>query len=92
MADIDYVARAPDGKCVEDLVQKEIIRALRRKVPVEQIVEKYGIQEREVDEGACRLERIPKRKISPRNRPENRGEETAQARQGTQGLLKVRSL
>jgi len=63
VADIDYVARAPDGKCVEDLVQKEIIRALRRKVPVEQIVEKYGIQEREVDEGSCRLERIPKRKI-----------------------------
>jgi DNA primase len=63
VADIDYVARAPDGKCVEDLVQKEIIRALRRKVPVEQIVEKYGIQEREVDEGACRLERIPKRKL-----------------------------
>jgi DNA primase len=63
VADIDYVARAPDGKCVEDLVQKEIIRALRRKVPVEQIVEKYGIQERDIDEGACRLERIPKRKI-----------------------------
>ncbi|MGB9928963.1 MAG: DNA primase DnaG [Methanosarcina sp.] len=63
VADIDYVARAPDGKCVEDLVQKEVIRSLRRKVPVEQIIEKYGIQEREVEEGACRLERIPKRKI-----------------------------
>ena len=63
VADIDYVARAPDGKCVEDLVQKEIIRALRRKVPVEQIIEKYGIQEREVEEDACRVERIPKRKI-----------------------------
>jgi len=63
VADIDYVARAADGKCVEDLVQKEIIRALRRKVPVEQIVEKYGLQEREVDEGTCKLERVPKRKI-----------------------------
>lgn len=63
VADIDYVARAPDGKCVEDLVQKEIIRALRRKVPVEQIIEKYGIQEREVEEDACRVERIQKRKI-----------------------------
>jgi DNA primase len=63
VADIDYVARAPDGKCVEDLVQKEVIRALRRKVPVEQIVEKYGIQEREIEDEACRLERIPKRKI-----------------------------
>jgi DNA primase len=61
VADIDYVARAPDGKCVEDLVQKEIIRALRRKVPVEQIIEKYGLQEREGEEGACRIER--KRKM-----------------------------
>jgi DNA primase len=63
VADIDYVARAPDGKCVEDLVQKEIIRSLRRKVPVEQIIEKYGIQEKEAEEGASRLERVPKRKI-----------------------------
>lgn len=63
VADIDYVARAPDGKCVEDLVQKEVIRALRRKVPVEQIIEKYGIQEREGEESACRVERGSKRKI-----------------------------
>ncbi|MCC4771978.1 DNA primase [Methanosarcina sp. DH2] len=63
VADIDYVARAPDGKGVEDLVQKEIIRALRRKVPVEQIIEKYGIQEKESEDGACRLERISKRKM-----------------------------
>lgn len=62
VADIDYVARAPDGKCVEDLVQKEVIRALRRKVPVEQIIEKYGIQEREGEE-STRVERGSKRKI-----------------------------
>ncbi len=63
VADIDYVARAPDGKCVEDLVQKEVIRALRRKVPVEQIIEKYGIQEKEGEESACRVERGAKRKM-----------------------------
>jgi DNA primase len=63
VADIDYVARAPDGKGVEDLVQKEIIRSLRRKVPVEQIIEKYGIQEKETEDSACRLEHISKRKI-----------------------------
>lgn len=63
VADIDYVARPPDGKCVEDLVQKEVIRALRRKVPVEQIIEKYGLQEREDEESACRVERSSKRKI-----------------------------
>jgi len=37
VADIDYVARAPEGKGVEDLTQKEIVKALRNKVPVEQI-------------------------------------------------------
>ncbi|WP_410508234.1 DNA primase DnaG [Methanosarcina hadiensis] len=63
VADIDYVARAPDGKGVEDLVQKEIIRALRRKVPVEQIIEKYGIQEKENEDSACKMERVSKRKI-----------------------------
>lgn len=37
IADVDYVARAPEGKGVEDLTQKEIVKALRNKVPVEQI-------------------------------------------------------
>jgi len=37
VADIDYVARAPEGKGVEDLTHKEIIKALRNKIPVEQL-------------------------------------------------------
>lgn len=36
VADVDYVARAPNGKGVEELTQKEVIKALRNKVPVEQ--------------------------------------------------------
>jgi len=39
VADVDYVARPPEGKSVEDLTQKEVIKALRSKVPVEQVVE-----------------------------------------------------
>lgn len=39
VADVDYVARAPDGKGVEELTQKEVVKALRSKVPVEQVVE-----------------------------------------------------
>jgi DNA primase len=39
VADVDFVARAPDGKGVEELTQKEVIKALRSKVPVEQVVE-----------------------------------------------------
>jgi len=40
---VDYVARPPDGKAVEDLVQKEIILALRRKMTKDQYIEKCGI-------------------------------------------------
>jgi DNA primase len=35
VADIDYIAFAPRGKSVEELARKEIIKALRNKVPVE---------------------------------------------------------
>jgi DNA primase len=44
VADIDYVARAPEGKCVEDMSQKEIVRALRQKIPVEQVLDYYNIK------------------------------------------------
>ncbi len=60
VADIDYIARAPDGKCVEDLVQREIVRALRQKVPVEQAMEKYAIRQSD-SQKAKRVSRLPKR-------------------------------
>jgi len=39
-ADIDYVARAPPGKEVEELTRKELIKCLRNRIPVEQESEK----------------------------------------------------
>ncbi|MBU4502580.1 MAG: DNA primase, partial [Nanoarchaeota archaeon] len=36
MADVDYVCKAPDGKEVEEITKKEIHKALRSKVAVEQ--------------------------------------------------------
>ena len=38
-ADVDYVVYAPEGKSVEDLSQKEIVKALRNKLPIEQVLE-----------------------------------------------------
>ena len=38
VADIDYVARAPPGREVEELTLKEILKALRNRVPIEQIL------------------------------------------------------
>ncbi|MDF2956924.1 MAG: DNA primase [Candidatus Alkanophagales archaeon MCA70_species_1] len=37
VADIDYVAVAPEGKSVEELTYKEVMKALRNKTPVEQL-------------------------------------------------------
>ncbi|MDI6825923.1 MAG: DNA primase DnaG [Candidatus Aenigmarchaeota archaeon] len=38
LANIDYVARAPEGKEVEELTKKEIFKALRDRTPVKQFV------------------------------------------------------
>ncbi len=37
VADIDYIAKAPDGKEVEELGKKGVIMTLRRKVPMDQV-------------------------------------------------------
>jgi len=47
VAEIDYVARAPPGKEVEELARKEIIKALRSRVPIEQV---EGAVQRKRDE------------------------------------------
>ncbi|NOZ81764.1 MAG: DNA primase [Candidatus Micrarchaeota archaeon] len=41
VCDIDFVARAPRGKEVEELTKKEIYKALRDQVPVDQYTEKH---------------------------------------------------
>ena len=65
VADIDYVARAPDGKSVEDMTQKEIVRALRQKIPVEQVLDQYKIK----SQPRKRREITTKRKSLIRERP-----------------------
>jgi len=52
VAEIDYIARAPPGKEVEELTKKEIVKALRNKVPVveSKTEEKEGEIEEEVEE------------------------------------------
>ncbi len=47
--DIDYVARAPDGKEVEELTRKEIIKSIRSKVPMDQVHHKKPMQQERED-------------------------------------------
>jgi DNA primase len=51
IADLDYIAVAPEGKEVEELTQKEAYKALREKVPADQFLsEKTGAAPKEPPE------------------------------------------
>ncbi|AGB05411.1 DNA primase [Aciduliprofundum sp. MAR08-339] len=43
VADIDFIARAPPGYEVEELTYKQIVKALRNKVPVEQYIATHNL-------------------------------------------------
>jgi DNA primase len=43
VAEVDFVARAPQTREVEDLTQKQIMKGLRNKIPAEQFVEMYNL-------------------------------------------------
>lgn len=47
VGEIDFVGRAPEGKEVEELTKKEIFKALRNKVPAEQVMEYFSMPKRE---------------------------------------------
>jgi DNA primase len=44
VAEVDFVARAPQTREVEDLTQKQIMKGLRNKIPAEQYIEMYGLE------------------------------------------------
>lgn len=50
IADLDYVARAPEGKTVEELSGKEVRKALKNKNPVEKIEPSFGEAEESLEE------------------------------------------
>src|SRR5438876_10397263 len=72
VAEVDFIARAPRGKEVEELTQKQIMKSLRNKIPADQYVEMYGLSgqvykaESEFPE--------PKPAAGPQARPEPRPE------------------
>ena len=44
VAEVDFVARAPLTREVEDLTQKQIMKGLRNKIPADQFIEMYNIE------------------------------------------------
>jgi len=82
VAEVDFIARAPRGKEVEELTQKQIMKCLRNKIPADQYVEMYGLSgqvykpESEFPEARpaapqppARFERGPEPRSEPRPEP-----------------------
>lgn len=67
VAEIDFVCKAPDGKEVEELTKKEILKALRGKYTIEQY-------KQEMNGGGRREERRDDRREEQRERPMQREE------------------
>ncbi len=44
VAELDFIARAPPNTEVEELTQKQVMKALRNKLPMEQYIEMYDIK------------------------------------------------
>lgn len=99
VCEIDFVARAPPGKEVEELSRKELIKALRGRVPAEQVID---VKRASRDEGGHsksssseRFEHRQEAKTEPK--PELRSERREPVRQEprqqeparTPGVLKV---
>jgi len=73
--EIDFIARAPRGKEVEELTRKELIKCLRSKVPVEQVVEPGGATSAGAAGEAERRDRRRMRRDEPQMPMERRREE-----------------
>ena len=71
VADIDYVARAPFGKEVEELTPKEVMRALRERVPVNlaKPIERQQFTRPERPERAYGERSYTERAYGPQERP-----------------------
>jgi DNA primase len=75
VAEVDFIARAPRGKEVEELTQKQIMKSLRNKIPADQYIEMYGLsgQAYKADDTMLGPEdRPPQPRQGPEPRPEMR--------------------
>lgn len=69
VAEVDFIARAPRGREVEELTQKQIMKSLRNKIPAEQFVEMYGLSGQVYKPEEERPEFLPSEDRGPRPEP-----------------------
>ena len=80
VAEVDFIARAPRGKEVEELTQKQIMKALRNKIPADQYIEMYGLSG-QVYKPESEFPEAPGAPKGGEGRPEPRGEFRSEPRE-----------
>ncbi len=73
-ADIDYVARAPKGREVEQLTGKEIAAALKQMVPAEAVKKQLGLVVAEEEKTKTATEEKEKEKVEEAEKPPKKEE------------------
>src|SRR5580658_6151974 len=76
--DIDFVARAPRGSEVEELTQKQLVKCLRNKIPINQFLEMSGFE----STGATRQPMEERGESGGGGRPERREERNGDRERG----------
>ncbi|ABU81245.1 DNA primase DnaG [Ignicoccus hospitalis] len=87
-ADIDYVARAPPGKEVEDLTAREIAKSLSNLIPAskmkEELLKVEKLQKEEVKEVAEKAEKVEAEEVVKKEEVAERGEEMESKAEGAE--------
>ena len=88
VADIDFVAFVPEGKCVEDLSQKEVIKSLRDKLPREQAL--TVINAKRTKKNSTRPKKLAVRKEVTAEPTEEKAEKKTTEKKTTEEKTKVK--
>ncbi|MFO7677388.1 MAG: DNA primase DnaG [Thermoplasmatota archaeon] len=77
VADVDFIARAPQTREVEEIPQKLIMKSLKNKIPKEQFIDMYNIkiEEKKSDEESEKEK--PKREFFNKQKEKKRSEQTS---------------
>ncbi|MGM0510123.1 MAG: DNA primase DnaG [Thermoplasmatota archaeon] len=86
-ADIDYVAEAPQNSEVEELTQKQIIKSLRSKIPIDQYLEMYDLEEKKKKASKSRKKQRKPKKEKQKKKEEEKPKEPSKGYQRYKELL-----
>ncbi len=86
-ADIDFVARAPQTREVEEIPQKLIMKALKNKIPAEQYAEMYDIKIEKKDKEARQLQQPKEQKEQQKDSQKSKPQKSEQTKEDKKKIM-----